>query len=291
MIESFINDFKRYGKEIIEKTFLEGHCYDFAVILKKHFKEGRIFHSDLDGHYIFSYKDDFYDIRGKITDQINKDDYQPIFESQKSIKPKWIVNDIGELGVEIKGRCFFLYKGDNIEYNGKHDDGSPMMYRLVGKREFGEVCHPQTFYKDGYNFKERYDVALTPGIGVTDVDIEKYVWRPIAKEKKGLSIYLDDVRNPPAMLNDNFVDWKVIRTASNCIDFIDKHLNEIDFISFDHDLGNDEDGTGYNVACHLEKLAIEKKIYKPFDYQVHSANPVDADKINVCMKNVMSRLL
>ena len=64
---------------------------------------------------------------------------------------KWIVNDLGELGVEVNGRCFFLYKGESYEYgkdglakNGVcvHDDGRPMHYRQVGKREFGETCHP-----------------------------------------------------------------------------------------------------------------------------------------------------
>jgi hypothetical protein len=58
--------------------------------------------------------------------------------------PDWIVNDIGELGVKINGRCFFMYKGESLEYDDccHDDDGSPMMYRLIGKREFGETCHP-----------------------------------------------------------------------------------------------------------------------------------------------------
>lgn len=58
-------------------------------------------------------------------------------------EPLWIVNDSAELGVKVGDRFFFLYKGDNIEYKeAKHDDGSPMFWRIVGKREFGEVCHP-----------------------------------------------------------------------------------------------------------------------------------------------------
>lgn len=56
---------------------------------------------------------------------------------------QWIVNDNSELGVMIRGQCFFLYKGDSLVYeDAKHDDGSPMFIRTVGKREFGECCHP-----------------------------------------------------------------------------------------------------------------------------------------------------
>lgn len=56
--------------------------------------------------------------------------------------PEWIVNDIGELGVRVGIRFYFLYKGRSLEYDGLHDDGSSMRYRPVYKREFGEVCHP-----------------------------------------------------------------------------------------------------------------------------------------------------
>lgn len=64
--------------------------------------------------------------------------------AEREREPEWIVNDIAELGVKIGDRCFFLYKGNSLEYEDtKHeDDGSPMLYRPVGKREFGETCHP-----------------------------------------------------------------------------------------------------------------------------------------------------
>lgn len=52
---------------------------------------------------------------------------------------KWIVNDIAELGVEINGQMFFLYKGRSFSYGIKPD----IKYRPVFKREFGECCHPR----------------------------------------------------------------------------------------------------------------------------------------------------
>jgi hypothetical protein len=93
---------------------------------------------------------------------------------------RWIVNDLGELGVEVNGRFFFLYKGKSLEY-GKHaeakggvclhDDGTPMMYRMVGKREFGEVCKPIIHMKvengviyDRTPYPYRQELTYTPGL-------------------------------------------------------------------------------------------------------------------------------
>lgn len=67
-----------------------------------------------------------------------------------SVEPEWVVNDNAELGVKIGDRFYFLYKGNSLVYrDGKHDDGRQMFWRLVGKREFGECCHPVTFWEKG----------------------------------------------------------------------------------------------------------------------------------------------
>jgi hypothetical protein len=62
---------------------------------------------------------------------------------------EWVVNDIGELGVKIGNQFFFLYKGRSLVY-GDRDPGPTMRWRLVYKREFGEVCHPPP--KTQYSF-------------------------------------------------------------------------------------------------------------------------------------------
>ncbi|MEQ8504636.1 MAG: hypothetical protein RIB80_04870 [Rhodospirillales bacterium] len=57
---------------------------------------------------------------------------------------EWVVSSLGELGVNVNGTYYFLYKGRSIIYGDPtHEDtGKPMQVRPVFKREFGECCHP-----------------------------------------------------------------------------------------------------------------------------------------------------
>lgn len=100
-------------------------------------------------------------------------------------EPRWIVNDSGELGVEIEGRCFFLYKGGNIEYeDGKHDNGEPILYRSVGKREFGETTWPLQWYINGRS-EDRYTEECVYHKGLSDgpKDNPEYQWLPLPVSK------------------------------------------------------------------------------------------------------------
>lgn len=88
------------------------------------------------------------------------------------VEPEWVVNNLAELGVKIGERFFFLYKGENIVYSGKNEDGSSMTWRTVGKREFGECCHP-------INYK---DPTLIGTVSPDDCDR----WKPMPFFKKGV---------------------------------------------------------------------------------------------------------
>lgn len=70
----------------------------------------------------------------------------------------WVVNDLGELGVEIFGKFFFLYKGYSLERSGSR-------VRRVGKREFGETQHPVNYFTAGWNKRDTYDAKLSPPVG------------------------------------------------------------------------------------------------------------------------------
>ena len=115
-------------------------------------------------------------------------------ETMNASHVKWVVNDLGELGVCVQGRYFFLYKGESLEYGSRggtaqdryatHDDGTPMMVRPVGKREFGETCKPIIHMKvengllyDRTPIPYRQELTYTPGLSFGmpgDAD-----WRPL----------------------------------------------------------------------------------------------------------------
>jgi hypothetical protein len=87
--------------------------------------------------------------------------------------PNWVVNNMGELGVEVGGRLFFLYKGKSLEY--KPDEDVKIFYRPVGKREFGETCKPASYWVDG---REVENYMLVGG------DWAKSNWKEIPRKPK-----------------------------------------------------------------------------------------------------------
>jgi len=99
----------------------------------------------------------------------------------------------------------------------------------------------------------------------------------------GIRIWLDDVRPMP----NQFDVWA--KNAFFCIGLI--LAGNVDYISFDHDLGigeNESDlsenNTGYFVAKQIEKWAADKFI-SPIAWDVHSANPVGRKNIEMAMKS------
>ncbi len=84
---------------------------------------------------------------------------------------------------------------------------------------------------------------------------------------KSWKLYLDDERNPST--ED---EWYVARNTKEAINLY-LQLGPADFISFDHDLGGDD-----NAMVFLKWLTANS-YGPPKDYQVHSANPIGRDNI------------
>ena len=93
-----------------------------------------------------------------------------------------------------------------------------------------------------------------------------------------MKLYLDDLRTP--IKEYDFI----VRSYDEAI-FIIKKYGMPNFISFDHDLGIDENGallkSGFDVAKWIVNSDIKKQIKLPsdFSFKVHSQNPVGKKNI------------
>ena len=102
-----------------------------------------------------------------------------------------------------------------------------------------------------------------------------------------MKLYLDDVRDLP---DESFL---LARSYEEAVLFV-KENGIPPFISFDHDLGVDENNdllpTGFDFAKWLVEMDMDN-IYKfpeNFSFNVHSANPVGKANIEGYLKNYLN---
>ena len=91
-----------------------------------------------------------------------------------------------------------------------------------------------------------------------------------------MRLYLDDIRPTPLGYDTRAY------TAEEAIDFLKTGL--VTEISFDHDLGPSEAGTGYDVAAWIEEQCHTTEFKCP-DWHIHSANPVGGANIQAAMES------
>ena len=77
-----------------------------------------------------------------------------------------------------------------------------------------------------------------------------------------MKVYLDDERTPPD-------GWKLVRWPEEAIELLKS--GEVTDLSLDHDLGDDDHGTGYDVVLWVEE-AVMTRGFTPPRMKVHSAN-------------------
>lgn len=100
-------------------------------------------------------------------------------------------------------------------------------------------------------------------------------------------IFLDDTRDPADVYGeDDERDWIVVRTPFEFKEVLRNNDLETQdlFISFDHDLGDDEDGKLLETGMDCAKWLVKKNIV-PDEYNVHSANIVGAENIRSYIQN------
>lgn len=85
-----------------------------------------------------------------------------------------------------------------------------------------------------------------------------------------MKIWLDDERPMPLGFDYH------ARTAHEAIELLE--AGGVTTISLDHDLGDEQNGTGYDVACYIEQAAYNG-MFAPIEVTIHSANPVGRDRM------------
>ena len=91
-----------------------------------------------------------------------------------------------------------------------------------------------------------------------------------------MKIFLDDERELPA-------GWVGARWPEEVIALIE--AGGVSEVSLDHDLGDDEHGTGYDVLLWIEE-AVATRGFVPPKLQVHSANPYARSKMEAAIRAI-----
>ncbi len=92
-----------------------------------------------------------------------------------------------------------------------------------------------------------------------------------------MKIYLDDVRPTPA-------GWIGARWPEEVIEHL--KTGKVDEISLDHDLGEDEGRTGYQVVTWIEEQVALHGFVPPAKIHVHSANSVGRQRMEAGIRKI-----
>ena len=91
-----------------------------------------------------------------------------------------------------------------------------------------------------------------------------------------MKLYLDDAREAPE-------GWVRVRWPGEAIELL--KTGHVTDLSLDHDLGDDERGTGYDVVLWIEE-AVATGSFVPPRIVVHSANPPARAKMEAGVERI-----
>ena len=94
-----------------------------------------------------------------------------------------------------------------------------------------------------------------------------------------MKIYLDDCRQCPE-------GWTLAKTAQEAIDLLLENKDIVTHISLDHDLGPEEAGTGYDVACWIEERYYTDADWIAPQWAIHSSNPVGRQRMSAALRRL-----
>lgn len=88
-----------------------------------------------------------------------------------------------------------------------------------------------------------------------------------------MKVFLDDVREAPP-------GWIRVHWPDEAIRLLE--TGEVDELLLDHDLGDDERGTGYDVLLWIEE-AVVLRGFRPPVISVHSSNPAARQRMQAAI--------
>ena len=91
-----------------------------------------------------------------------------------------------------------------------------------------------------------------------------------------MKVYLDDERPVPN-------SWTLVRCPEEAIELL--KTGQVTEISLDHDLGDDDHGTGYDVILWIEE-AVATMHFTPPHITVHSANSSARQKMELGIESI-----
>ncbi len=94
-----------------------------------------------------------------------------------------------------------------------------------------------------------------------------------------MKVFLDDERVAPS-------GWIQVRWPEEAIDLL--KTGKVTELSLDHDLGDDEHGTGYDVLLWIEEEVMFNKFVLP-SINIHSANPAARRRMEEALRSIMRR--
>lgn len=94
-----------------------------------------------------------------------------------------------------------------------------------------------------------------------------------------MKVYLDDVRSTPKGWVRAYWPDEVIKLLET---------GNVTHISLDHDLGDDDRGTGYDVLLWIEEQVYINN-FTPPEMFVHSSNSSAVKKMKIAINNIMDR--
>jgi hypothetical protein len=96
-----------------------------------------------------------------------------------------------------------------------------------------------------------------------------------------MKVFLDDERTAPT-------GWELARWPEEIIAYL--QTGTVTHLSLDHDLGDDERGTGYIVLLWIEEEVATKGFVPPEEITVHSANSSARIQMELAKQSIRSRL-